>query len=162
MREYAKYSRMLDLEPEMKVYCDLYAEVVDLDECPPIDRVPAGIVDFLGRSLLRNSAFSGDAKLIATALTKRREALQTDYFEQSKAIIAGLFKYTLAELDNLDEESFFDLLAKAELISGEKFDPTPLTPAAAQQPERPERRVKNPLTPTQQKVRERTMRSGRY
>jgi len=166
MREYLKYSRMLELKPEMEVYCDLYKEVVDLDECPSIDIATAGVVDFLGRTLLRNSAFSGDAGLIAVMLAKRREALRTDYFEQAKAIMAGLFRYTLEELDNLDEECFFDLLAKAELLSGEQFDPTPMGAQkdADSKKDAPPRRAKNPLTSTQEKARERTMRStaGRY
>jgi hypothetical protein len=158
MREYTKFSRMLDLEPEMQVYCDLYELVVDHDECPPIERVPAGIVDFLGRTLLKSNAFSGDAGLIAKILTKRRAALQTDYFENAKAIIAGLFRYTFEELDNLDEESFFDMLAKAELLSGEKFDPVPIGTQNDVSPKRP----KKPLTQTQAKAFERTVRSRQY
>jgi len=154
---------MLDLEPEMQVYCDVYNLVVDQEECPPIDRVPAGVVDFLGRTLLRNNPFSGDAKLIAKTLTKHRASLQTDYFEQAKAVIVGLFRFTFDELENLDEDTFFDLLAKAELLSGEQFDPTPVGNKTVQKStDPPPQRPKKPLTETQTRALDRTRRRQQY
>lgn len=145
----------------MAVFCDLYQLVKDPDESLPLDQVTAGIVDFLGRTLLRNSAFADDTKdmsLVRTAIERQRHLLRHNYFESCKAVLAGVFRYTFEEIEEWDEETFFARLAAAELLSGEDLSPQaaeePARPGAPKSPPKPQ---KKPLTNTQAKALQRTM-----
>jgi hypothetical protein len=160
IREYAIYSRRLDFEPEMTVYCDLYNLVTDPEDRTSIEDVTAGIVYFLGRTLLLESAFSGNINRVKQVLGTKRAQLAENYIESCKAVLAAMFKYTFEEIESWDESTFFDRLAKAELISNENLDPHLLeedTVGTNDKPKPPERRPKKELTSTQKMALDRTM-----
>lgn len=165
MREYQQFMKRLDYEPEMRVYCDLYQLVVDPSESPALDKATAGVVDFLGRTLLKESAFSSNPDRIKKTLTLKRKQLEENYFEICKAIIAGIFRYTFEEIEGWDEETFFDRLAKAEMVSGVPLDVHPLgaaeDPANTQSHPNAPKKDKRPLTKAQQMVLQRTMEARR-
>lgn len=144
----------------MVVYCDLYRMVTDPEESLPLEYVTAGVVDFLGRKLLKDSAFGGDINKMKAALIEKRNDLDGNYYEQCKAVIAGVFRYTFEEIESWDEDTFFEVLAKAELISGENLEPRlvgedgnsePVTAQSKASPKVPKR----PLTQAQKMVLER-------
>lgn len=139
----------------MVVYCDLYQLVANHDDNPTLDKITAGIVDFLGRTLLKNNPYSGDIEAMKKALEVQREALQVDYIDACKAVIAGVFRYTFEEIDEWDSETFFSRLAKAELISGEDLGPKPVAKEEPSQTKPIPKVPKRPLTPTQARVLER-------
>lgn len=148
----------------MSVFCDLYQLVTDPQESLPLDQVTAGVVDFLGQTLLKNSAFADatkDMQLVHAALERQRRLLRNNYFESCKAVLAGVFRYTFEEIEEWDEDTFFARLAAAELLSGEDLGPKQLEeprktgkPGA---PKAPPKAPKKPLTNTQAKALERTM-----
>ncbi len=166
MKEYRQLSNKLKYEPEMLVYCDLYRLVTNSEESLPLTHIPAGVVDFLGRRLLKESAFGGDINKMKAALIEKRNNLDNNYYEQGKAVIAGVFRYTFEEIESWDEDTFFECLAKAELISGENLEPrivgedSNLEQVPVQ--DKPRKAPKRPLTAAQQLVFERkaAMRQG--
>jgi hypothetical protein len=151
----------LEFEQEMTVFSDLYRLVADPDESLPLDQVTAGIVYFLGRTLLGDSAFADETKdmqVVQSALERQRHLLRNNYFESCKAVLAGIFRYTFEEIEEWDEETFFARLAAAELLSGEDLSPkVPEEPAKPGATKGPPKAAKKPLTNTQAKALQRTM-----
>jgi hypothetical protein len=161
MKEFKDFSNRLAYEQEMLVYTDLFKLVGETIEGKSLN-VPAGIVFFLGETLLKRSVFNGDEKTIKQVLTHHRNQLSGNYFEQCKTVMAAVFKYSFEDIDSWDDYTFFDRLAKAEMISGENLEPKgsePEKPVVSN--DHPDRKQKKPLTSGQQVALERRMASGR-
>lgn len=154
MVEYREFASRLRYEPEMVVYSDLYRIVADYPENPDIKHVSAGIVYFLGNRLIRDSVFNSDWNAITKTLAEHRDRLNVSYFEQCKAVIASIFDYTFEEIDSWDDYTFFDRLAKAELIVGKDLNPQPLD-TSPRKKDATEKRQKKPLTEGQKIALER-------
>lgn len=161
--EYRTFSRRLQAESPIEVYIDLYRALVV--EGPDVGEAPAGVVEFVAKSMLETNPFGGQFPDIQHALTVRRDA--QDYLQNAKALVAGIFRYTFEEIDTWDADTFFDRVAKAEFLAGKTLDPeNPAEVAAALEAKRsgkqpPQRRKKKPLTEAQQMVLDRVRETRR-
>jgi hypothetical protein len=156
--EYRQFTQNLSYQSPLEVYIDLYRAV--LLDGPDVEEAPAGIVEFIGKSMLETNPFSGRYDYIKFALDSSRQ--NQTYMEHGKALIAGLFRYTFEEIDSWDADTFFDRLAKAEFIAGKQLEPedpkaAEAAAASAKNPrgQPPPRRPKKPLTAGQQLALER-------
>lgn len=156
--EYRQYTQRLTFESPMEVYIDLYRAL--LVEGPDITEAPAGVVDFIARSMLETNPFSGEYQYVKHALDARRNV--QDWLAHAKALVAGVFRYTFEEIDSWDADTFFDRVAKAEFLAGKRLDPEdPQVIAAAAETAKapghpkPGPRQKKPLTQAQQLVLDR-------
>lgn len=125
--------------PEMLVYTDVYRTAVL--EGPPADTATAGLVAFIGDTLLEQSPYSGAFPLVQQALAIKRTELQGNYLKAARAVVGSLFQKSDVEMDAWDAETFFDYVARAEFVSGRKLDPADPT---AKKPE-PKGKAKRPL-----------------
>lgn len=156
--EYHKFKELYDnslfVEP-MQMCVALY-NTVKIDG-PDSRYVPAGIPAFITKHQLLNNPFSGTYEDIAPALEMARKAVTGDYLKAATAIIAATLNYKPEEIEQWDPNLFFIRLAQAEMALGRPFDPTdPKAPKDAQGNPISNKKIKKPLTPTQQKALERT------
>ena len=157
--EYRQFKQQLTYSSPVEVYIDLYRAV--LLEGPDVVDAAAGIVDFVGRSMLETNPFGGEYLDIAHALIVKR-ASQT-YLDTARALVAGLFHYSFEEIDTWDADIFFLRVAQAEFLAGRALDPEDPAIAiaeaeAAKDPtkkRRPPQRPKKDLTRAQQMVLDR-------
>lgn len=138
---------------------DLYRAL--LIEGPSVEEAPAGIVEYVSKSMLETNPFGGKYEDVKHALNAKRQS--QDYLENAKALIAGLFRYTFEEIDTWDVDTFFDRLAKAEFLSGKKLEPEDPNKAEAEakQPPGQQPRKKKPMTEGQKLSWERVQNQGR-
>lgn len=92
-------------------------------EGPRVDQVSAGIVAWVGRNLVEDNPFGGDAKTLQKYLQLSRQWLQNSYLENAKALVAGTFHYRFEEIESWDHEKFFRRLAAAEFLVGNRIEP---------------------------------------
>lgn len=92
-------------------------------EGPRPDKVPAGIVAWLGVNMLDKSPFTGQLDSIQQYLQLSRSWFQSSYLENAKALIAGTFRYTFEEIENWDAEVLFKRLAAAEFLVNRGLEP---------------------------------------
>ncbi len=155
--EYRRFSERLAIESPIGVYIDLYRAV--LIEGPMVEDAPAGIVEFVAKTMLETNPFNGQYKDIAHALQAKRSA--QNYLDHAKALVAGLFRYTFEEIDTWDADTFFDRVAKAEFLAGRPIDPIDPEEAAREaqaartSQARPPQVPKKPLTDAQKLVLQR-------
>jgi hypothetical protein len=167
--EFKKFDRQLDYDCPGSVYCDVYRAV--LLEGPPLDgdpvyQAPAGLVEWIARSLLDSNPFNGEYKDVKRALDMKRVELKSSWLNSAKSIIAGIFRYTFEEIESWDAEMFFERLAYAEFVCGRKLEPGDPDKPDAQHlgkktghPEGPPKPAKRELNPAQQKVVNRVINS---
>lgn len=159
--EYRRFTEQMTIDRPMEVYLDLYRAV--LLEGPPAELATAGVVSFIGRSMLETNPFGGRYDDIAHALTVKRNT-QT-YLDNARALVAGIFRYTFEEIDTWDADIFFDRVAKAEFLAGKTIEPIDPKEVAKQKeaaktPPKPQR-PKKQLTPGQQVALERVQAQQR-
>jgi hypothetical protein len=105
-----------------------------LIEGPPSGQVPAGIVAWVSYSLLENSPFTGRFNQLKQAADVGRAWLEGSYLESARALIAGTFHISFDELDKMTVQTFFQRLAQAEFLVGNRIDPAdPKQPAQKRQ-----------------------------
>jgi hypothetical protein len=85
---------------------------------PKIDEVPAGVVAWVGFTLVDQNPFNGDVKSIQQFQILSRQWFENSFLEKAKALVAGTFRYTFEEIDQWDQEVFFKRLAAAEFLVG--------------------------------------------
>ena len=90
---------------------------------PSVEKVPAGIVAWLGVNMLDKSPFTGQLSGIQEYVQLSRSWFQASYLENAKALIAGTFRYTFEEIEDWDAEIFFKRLAAAEFLVNKNLDP---------------------------------------
>ena len=157
--EYRQFKQQMTYGSPVEVYIDLYRAV--LLEGPDLVDASAGIVDFVGRSMLETNPFGGEYLDIAHALNAKRSS-QT-YLDTARALVAGLFHYSFEEIDTWDADTFFQRVAQAEFLAGRPIDPEDPAIAIAEAEAKkdptkrrpPPRRQKKPLTQAQQMVADR-------
>jgi len=167
--EFKKFDRQLGYDCPASVYCDVYRAV--LLEGPPLDgdpvyQAPAGLVEWIARSLLDSNPFNGEYKDVKRALDMKRVELKSSWLNSAKSIIAGIFRYTFEEIEEWDAEMFYERLACAEFVCGRKLEPGDPDKSDAQHPgkktgppEGPPKPAKRELSPAQQKVVNRVVNS---
>ena len=167
--EFKRFDQRLQYECPMGIYCDVYRAV--LLEGPPLDgdpvyQAPAGLVEWIARSLLDSNPFNGEYKDVKRALDMKRVELKSSWLNSAKSIIAGIFRYTFEEIESWDAEMFFERLAYAEFVCGRKLEPGDPDKPDAQHPgkkpghpEGPPKPAKRELNPAQQKVVNRVINS---
>ena len=124
--EFRQFEARLRYESPMQVYVDLYRAVVIQGpplEGDPIFQAPAGLVEFVAHSMLDSNPFGGEYTSVKNAMEQKRTELKQNFLSASKAIIAGIFRYTFEEIEQWDAEMFFERLAAAEFVSGRKVEP---------------------------------------
>jgi hypothetical protein len=119
--EHRKYAERYERSVPMSVFNDIYRVVVL--EGPDISDVTAGIVQFIGNSVLNWSAFANDFPTVKTKLDECRQEIVGDYLMSAKAVVASLFRYTLDEIDQWDSDTLFKHIAMAEVVSGRRMEP---------------------------------------
>ena len=156
--EYRQFKQQLTYSSPVEVYIDLYRAV--LLEGPDVVDAPAGIVDFVGRSMLETNPFGGEYADIAHALAAKRSVMS--YLDTARALVAGLFHYSFEDIDTWDADTFFMRVAQAEFLAGRPLDPEDPAAAAAEAEaakdptkRRAPRRQKKELTRAQQMVLDR-------
>jgi hypothetical protein len=150
--EYKQFEHQLTYDCPASVHCDVYRAVLiegpSLDEGPELYRAPAGLVEFVARSLLDNNPFNGQYQDVKRAVDMKRQERRQDYLQTCKAVIAGIFRYTFEEMDKWDAEKFFEMVAAAEFVSGRKLEPgDPEAPKGGKR-----QAQKRPLTEGQRQV----------
>ncbi|TSA39523.1 hypothetical protein D4R30_00935 [archaeon] len=154
--EFQKYEQALQYRSPAGVYLDVYRAVVLTG---PRERdVTAGIVEYVGRTLLDHNPFNGNYADVKRAIDLKRDELQRDYLVAASAVIASLFQVSVEDIRTWDSEKFFEYVAMAEFVSGRKLEPgDPAAKTKTSKPARPS--SKAPLTERQQvtldRVRER-------
>lgn len=109
-------------------------------EGPEPDRVPAGVVVWIGRHLLENDPFSGTYDPVRRTLEAARAAVRSSYLDAARAVVCHLFHFRWDEVEQLDSSQFFRLVAAAELLTGVPLEPAdPSAPPQAGLQRRPER-----------------------
>jgi hypothetical protein len=98
---------------------------------PAPDRVPAGIVAWLGVNMLDQSPFTGQLQPLREYVQLSRSWFQASYLENARALIAGTFRYTFEEIESWDAEVFFKRLAAAEFLVNRTLEPA--DPSATKQ-----------------------------
>src|ERR1035438_4801350 len=73
--------------------------------------------------MLDSNPFGGEYTSVKNAMEQKRTELKQNFLSASKAIIAGIFRYTFEEIEQWDAEMFFERLAAAEFVSGRKIEP---------------------------------------
>lgn len=124
--EFKKYESLLLYNRPVDVYCDIYRTVVlegPLLEDDPTSVAPAGIVEWVAKSLINNNPFGGSYEEVCYALDLKRGELKANYLLAAKAVIASIFRYTMEEIDQWDAEDFFERLAQAEYVTGRSLNP---------------------------------------
>ena len=134
----------------------LWAEIYEacLVAGPSLNRAPAGVVAFVGKTELEQNPFNGKFRPIQAYLGQAREAIQSNYLQIARAVLSGTFRYTFEEIDAWPPELFFERLAQAEMLTGVPVNPSDPNvkqdKKSATQP-----RNRKPLNEAQRKVFER-------
>jgi hypothetical protein len=122
----------------------------------PVDTLPAGVLQFIGQQLLDHSPFNtrkDNLELVRSSLGSARRAVQGDFLQSARALIAHAFRYTFEEIDGWDAETFYLRYAQAEMATGRSINPVD-TSEKPKPGERPQRK-KRELTDGQKEVLER-------
>ena len=90
---------------------------------PDPAEAPAGIVFWIGQSLLNKDPFFGQYESIHKTLEAARATVQSSYMEIVRAIVCHVFSLKPQEVDQLDSGDFFRLVAAAEVILGQPVNP---------------------------------------
>ena len=161
--EFRKFTQQMTIYSPLEVYIDLYRAL--LLDGPDVLDAPAGVVEYVGRTMLETNPFNGEYPNVKHALEAKRAS--QSYLDVARAVVAGIFRYTFEEIDTWDADTFFDRVAKAELIAGKPIEPEdPVAAAEAEQaakdPNRPKpRRPKKQMTDAQKLSWERVQERGR-
>ncbi|MGD0042089.1 MAG: hypothetical protein ABSE84_17080 [Isosphaeraceae bacterium] len=161
--EFRQFTQQMAYSSPIEVYIDLYRAV--LLDGPDVLSAPAGIVDYVGRTMLETNPFNGEYLNIKHALDVKRST--QSYLDHARALVAGIFRYTFEEIDTWDVDTFFDRVAKAEFIAGKAIEPEDPVAAAkaaadAKDPTKPKpRRQKRPMTEAQKVAWERVQERSR-
>ena len=146
----------------------------------PAELAPAGVVSFVARHALTETAFTSTRAPITRALVAARQKIAGNYLESAMAIVSALFHIPFAEMDSWTPDTLFRYIARAESVSGRPLDPpAPVknkkgkpaksheegahtftkkgrSSTAAEDVETKARKNVRPLTPSQQIAMERT------
>lgn len=158
--EFRQFQQALLMQSPMEVYFELYR--VLLIEGLPVEDSPAGIVEFVGRTMMETNPFGGRLQDIEHAIAVKRNG--QDFLENARTLVAGLFRYTFEEIDQWDADTFFDRFAKAEFLSQRELNPIrpPTEEQQAADKKRPAPpRPKKPMNASQQAVWERVQERQR-
>jgi hypothetical protein len=160
--EFNQFSQQLTFKRPMEVYIDLYRAL--LLEGPEVTDAPAGIVEYVAKTMLETNPFGGRYEDIAYALRTKRNS--QSYLENAKALVAGIFRYTFEDIATWDADTFFDRVAKAEFLSGKQLEPAdpnakPEVSTNPGIPGQPPPRKRKELTPGQKISLERLEQRGK-
>jgi hypothetical protein len=101
---------------------------------PDARLVTAGIGFFVAKHQIVNNPFSGRYENVAAALNSARELVSGNYLLAAQAVIANTFTLPFEEIKGWSAEKFFLRMAQAELIKGDRLNPSP---PESKQPENP-------------------------
>ncbi len=108
--------------PAAQVHLEVYDAVLVSGPIP--EEVPAGIVLWIGRQLLDQSALTGRLDLVKARLAQKRQLVQNSYLLAVKGYLSSLFHYRFEDMDSWDEDTFFERVAQAEFVLGRPLEPT--------------------------------------
>lgn len=127
--EHRRAAVLLSSEP-MAAYLAAYRSALVSGPAP--EEAPAGIVVWIGRSLIEGDAFSGQFETVARTIEAARASVRSSYLEIASAVVRNLFHMSREDVDSLDSAEFFRLVAAAELLTGVPLQPS--SPEAEKKP----------------------------
>lgn len=101
--------------------CAAVYRATRLDGPPPHEAL-AGIVQWVGRHQLETNPFSGQLAPIQKQRAKSKAWVES-YLNSAAALVSWAFGYKFEEIEEWDQETFFNRLAQAEYIFGKPLDP---------------------------------------
>lgn len=125
---------------------------------PGPDKVPAGIMLWIGNHELEQTPFGGAFQILNKSLQEARAKVQTSYLLSAQAFISSVFKIPFGDMNAWDSDTFLQRLAQAEFVSGVPLNP--VDPSAPVSKELRQSRKKKPLNNTQQMAVERKYGPG--